>query len=113
MKKYFKLTAIGANADPKVTHMRVDLSYSKGGMNIWTYKQERRGYYLMLTPVFRDGIMEGFVAFSGKKYLIREVTRASAKQEQEAEKEANSFLADTLSHIARGMGYELGEECNG
>ena len=113
MKTYFKLTAISSEADPKVTHLRVDLSYNKGGMNVWTYKQEPRGYYLMLTPVFRDGIMEGFTAFSGKKYLIREVTRASAKQEREAEQEANSFLADTLSHIARKMGYELGEECNG
>ena len=113
MKTYIKLTAISSEADPKVTHLRVDLTYNKGGMNVWTYKQEPRGYYMTIVPVFRDGIMEGFTAFSGKKYLMKSVTRASAKQEQEAWNGVRAFIGDDLRGVVRNMGYELGEECDG
>lgn len=110
MEKYFALSPIGSNADPKVTHMKVDMHYSKGGLNVFTYKQERRGYYISFQPIRREGIMESFIAFSGVKFLIREVSRASSKQEREAEQEAERFVSDHLATIARNMGYELGEE---
>lgn len=80
MKKYLKLKP----NDKRSTDLKLDLSYSLGGLNVFTYKQERRGYYLIITPVERDGIMEGFTAFSGSKVLLKEVNRQSAKAEQEA-----------------------------
>ena len=104
MKTYFKATAIAPEADQKVTHIRVDLSYSKGGLNVWTYKQEPRGYYMTIVPVFRDGCMEGFTAFSGKKYLMKSVTRASAKQEQEAWNGVRAFIGDDLRGVVRNLG---------
>lgn len=110
MKRYFKVTAVSPSSDQKVTHLRVDFTYSKGGINIWTYKTEPRGYYVLITPVERSGIMESFTAFTGKKYIIREVTRASARAEQEAKAECDSFIADSLANIAHQLGYELGEE---
>ena len=80
MKKYLKLKP----NDKRNTDLKLDLSYSLGGMNPWTYRNERRGYYLIITPVERDGIMEGFEAFSGSKVLLKEVNRQSSKAEQEA-----------------------------
>lgn len=80
MKKYLKLKP----NDQRNTDLKLDLSYSLGGLNVFTYKQERRGYYLIVTPVERSGIMEGFTAFSGSKVLLKEVNRQSAKAEQEA-----------------------------
>lgn len=77
MKKYLKLKP----NDQRNTDLKLDLSYSLGGLNVFTYKQERRGYYLIVTPVERSGIMEGFTAFSGSKVLLKEVNRQSAKAE--------------------------------
>ena len=67
----------------KATDLKLDIAYIPGGINMFTYERERRGYYLIVTPVERDGIMEGFTAFSGTKLLLKEVTRQSAKAEQE------------------------------
>jgi hypothetical protein len=76
----------------KTTHLRLEVAYNKGGLNVWNYKQERRGYYLLITPVERGGNMESFVAFSGGKILLKEVSRASAKAEAEAEAYMNRAM---------------------
>lgn len=88
MKHYLKLKP----NDRHNTDLRLDLSYSLGGMNPWTYKTERRGYYMTIVPVQRDGIMEGFEAFSGTKVLLKEVNRQSSKAEQEAVSLMNSAM---------------------
>lgn len=88
MKHYLKLKP----NDKRNTDLRLDLSYSLGGMSPWTYKKERRGYYLLVTPVQRDGIMESFEAFSGAKVLLKEVNRQSAKAEREAASLMNSAM---------------------
>lgn len=113
-KKYYAIKSTGKTDDrlhnERANFMKVTFDYSLGGLNVWTYKTEPRGYYVSFTPVERDGIMEGFVAFSGKKYLIKEVSRKSAKAEAEALKEAEGFIADKLERLCAQMGYELGEE---
>ncbi len=106
-KQYFPITS---DRDQTINFMRVDFVYNKGGMNVWTYKREPRGYYLMFTPVQRDGIMEGFTAFTGKKYIITEVSRASAKAEREAKAEADQFIEDMLEHVCEQLGCHLVRE---
>lgn len=70
------------------THLKVEFYYHLGGMNYFTYKNEPRGYYISISPIERidrDGcILESYAAFSGKKYLLKEVKRKSAKAEAEA-----------------------------
>ena len=110
MKRYIK---VKPNAG-KTTHLKVDMSYSLGGMNLFTYKQERRGYYLTVCPVERrscgDGVMmEGFVAFSGTKMLLKEVTRKSAKAEQEAERMVDQNLPELVEYICKKNGLSLEE----
>ncbi len=88
MKKYIALTTPTKNA----THLLIELRYNLGGLNYFTYKQEPRGYYLSVSPVAleqRDGYtLESFTAFTGTKYLVKEVSRKSTKAEREAEQKA-------------------------
>ena len=110
MKHYIK---VKPNAG-STTHLKVDMSYSLGGMNLFTYKNERRGYYLYVTPVERrscgDGVMmEGFVAFSGTKLLLKEVTRKSAKAEQEAKRMVDQYLPELMNAVLKENRLELEE----
>lgn len=78
------------------THLTAEVYYDLGGMNYFTYKVEPRGYYMSMTPVEkvdRGGyVTESYTAFTGKKTLIKEVKRKSAK----AENEANAFFKEHL-----------------
>ena len=65
--------------------IKVYTYYKKDAMNYFTYKTESRGYYLSVIPVERARGFESFVAFTGFKVLLKEVTRASKKAEAEAE----------------------------
>ena len=77
MKKY-----IDIENSPK--QIKVELFYHKGGMNFFTSKTERRGFYLSVVPVERKHeangvVIESFTAFTGYKQLILEVKRYSDK----------------------------------
>lgn len=69
-------------------HVEVKVDYSLGGMNYFTYKQEKRGYYLHVQPyerTERNGYaMRTVVGFSGVKFFLLEVNRKSAKQLEKA-----------------------------
>lgn len=110
MKKYLKLRT-GAG---KATHLKVELNYQLGGTNMFTYKREPRGYYLSAVPVERmerEGgvMMEGFIAFTGTKVLVKEVSRKSAKAEREAEQGASEYEAKLIQHVLDTNGLELEE----
>lgn len=103
MKKYFETNQI-----PDSTHIKVELFYSKGGYNYFTGKEEKRGVYVSFCPVsreVRDGYtMESFFAFSGVKFLIKEMKRKSQKALDEVESKL-SEVADILA-----MHYECQHE---
>ena len=110
MKKYI---AVKENAN-KVTHIKAEVYYSLGGMNYFTYKTERRGYWFAVTPVTLEKCngytSEGFVAFSGTKWFLKEVKRKSAKAEAEALAIAEASLRGCVNHVAEKNGLELAEE---
>lgn len=69
--------------------LKVQVDYEKGGMNYFSGRETRRGYYLYVYPVQRetvDGrvVIESFMAFSGGKKLLLEVNRKSDKAYKEA-----------------------------
>lgn len=64
--------------------MAVYVMYSKGGFNCFTYKQERRGWYLHMQPTEIRGNMRSFEAFSGYKMLITECNRNCKSAMEEA-----------------------------
>ena len=94
-----------------VTHIKCELYYSLGGYNVFTYKQEPRGYYVSVTPVERqewDGrVMDSVVAFSGYKECIHEVTRKSKKAFAVARELADGVINVLVQAILNKYGYEL------
>lgn len=107
MKKYLEVKA----NDKKVTHLKLEVYYSLGGMNYWNYKNESRGYYASVTPVevdcSRGYRMEGYVCFSGVKQLVKPVQRKSTKAEQEAEKLAKPVLDMLIEYVLNKEHLEL------
>jgi hypothetical protein len=64
-KKYLEV------AEGNATHLKVEVYYSKGGMNYFTSTNEARGLYLSVSPVTRSGNWESYTGFSGiKKHLL-------------------------------------------
>ena len=71
----------------KCTHMKCTLRYDLGGPSVFQYGvTSPRGYYLGLTPVTVDGMMESAVAFSGVRFPLVECKRQNKKSEAEAMK---------------------------
>lgn len=107
MKKYIEVKKNPA----KVTHLRIELYYSLGGMNYFTGSVENRGYYLSVTPVERRASARGYTsecctAFTGIKQNIKEVTRKSKKAESEAEKLASDTIDNLIDYVLRNNGLE-------
>ncbi|MGI9143073.1 MAG: hypothetical protein ACR2IJ_07760 [Fluviibacter sp.] len=66
------------------TEIKIELKYSKGGINYFNSKNELRGYYLHAQPVEREirenGItIERYTPAKGYKALILETKRQSEK----------------------------------
>ena len=72
----------------------VEIAYSKGGFNLWTGKQERRGYWLYIIPCIVEKNLTITKAFSGNKVLLDPAKRLSGKK---LNKIINSF--DMQKHI--------------
>lgn len=102
MKKYIEVKENPA----KVTHLKIELYYSLGGMNYYTYRAENRGYYLSVMPVTRGISAGGFVSesyavFTGIKQCVKEVKRKSAKAEIEAEKLATDAMKKLIDYVCK------------
>lgn len=104
MQKYI---AVKPNSG-KITHIKLEIYYHLGGMNMFTYRNEERGYYISATPVERTDRYEMTTAFSGIKQCILPCSRKSAKREAEAEKTAD--FKDILLSVLNKNNLELAEE---
>jgi hypothetical protein len=98
MKKYEAIE--GTNIE-----LKIQVYYSKGGMNYFQGVNEARGYYISVSPVERstgDGYtIESSTAFSGTKKLLLEVKRLSNKAYDEAVKLAEAHEAYLKDHVLR------------
>lgn len=103
MKTYLKLKENGR----KLTHIKIEVYYSLGGYNYFTYKKEERGYYLSVSPVERSEFMEVYTSFTGYKQLIKPVSRKSKKAEQEAEAIYKDYLPALLEAVLAKSNLEL------
>ena len=91
------------------THLKVELYYSLGGLNVFTYKGEPRGYYPSVSPVSRKGNWETFVAFTGLKQCILPVKRQTPKKAQEALNKMNEYLQPLIDKVLQDTGLQLKE----
>lgn len=80
--------------------VKCELYYSLGGVNVFTYKNEQRGYFVSVVPVKRERGFESFVAFSGYKQCVVNVARKSKKAEQEALSRYESAKSEMLKRFA-------------
>jgi len=72
----------------------VEITYSKGGFNLYTNKQEKRGYWLYIIPCIVEKNWTITKAFSGNKVLLEPAKRLSRKK---LDKIISSF--DMQKHI--------------
>jgi hypothetical protein len=109
MKRYIEL-----NENANATHLVIETKYNLGGLNCFTYAQEKRGYYLHVYPVKRETrngyTLESFGAFTGTKHCIKEVTRQSAKAAAQAEENALNYIHNLVCHVCRKNGFTIPAE---
>lgn len=95
------------------TYILVEVRYNKGGTNLFTYKNESRGYYISASPIERENkggyFLESYMGFSGYKSLYKEVSRASKKAEAEADAAMMEFAKPMIEQILQEQGLELAE----
>jgi len=77
----------------KVSHLKVEVYYDKGGANYFTGGMEARGIKLSISPVHREEhengiVVESYVAFSGFKQCVKEMSRFNQKA-------CDTFVLDT------------------
>ena len=101
MTKYIKIMENGGNN----THIKITFDYDLGGMNYFTGRTKKRGYYLTVYPVQRDGDMEGFTAFTGVSECIQECTRKSTKAETAAREKMPAYEKIMVEYITKKYGY--------
>ena len=73
-KKYLEV------AKGNATHIKVEVYYSKGGMNYFTSRVEARGVYISVSPVTRSEGWESYTGFSGIKKHLFTMTRFNQKK---------------------------------
>ena len=94
-EKYYALTKGNTNA------IHVSVYYHLGGYNMFTYKPEKRGYYISVGPC-NISRKNGYstvetAAFSGYKTLIKELKRDSQKTYDEAVKFATENIKEIFA----------------
>lgn len=90
-----------------IKSLEIKVYYNKGGMNYFHGKEERRGYYLSVTPIefmqCDSYQMTSYTAFSGAKRLVLEVKRQSDKAYNQAVAMHNEELTDLKEYVLSKM----------
>ena len=92
--------------------LKIEVFYSKGGMNYYNGKNEARGYWLSARQVERSEsgttgfMMESFGMFSGAKIFLLEVKRQSAKSYEQACKLAEPKIEELKQAVLTNPQYK-------
>ena len=95
--------------DKKVTHLKIEVYYSLGGVNYFTYNNEQRGYYIGVTPVQRGNGFESFGAFTGIKECFIPCNRQSKKKADEAANIPAEKYQHLIDYVLKKNGLETAE----
>jgi hypothetical protein len=83
MNKQIIKKFLEVEANPKATHLKVVVYYTKGGANYFTGGVESRGIKLSVSPVQRVesefGVIESYTAFTGFKRHLKDMPRFNQK----------------------------------
>ena len=101
------------NRNGKATHLKAEIYYALGGHNVFTYKNESRGYYISVSPVERSDkygyMMESYTAFTGLKQCVLEVQRKSAKKLAEAIEYFDAHVDEFITNYFSEFEVDLNE----
>ena len=92
-----------------VTHIDIEGYYSLGGYNYFTYRQERRGYYVSVQPVTVGNNCVSFTGFTGLKECIIPCDRQSKKNAAALESMDKSRYSRLIQTVLDKNGLELDE----
>lgn len=95
LEQYFPITA----GDTSCTHLQAEVYYSLGGYNVFTGREEPRGYYLSVSPVTKSGCMVSYAAFSGSKKCVLKCERQSKKRFEEAKEIYKEWIMDMADKL--------------
>lgn len=91
----------------------VSAYYSLGGANMFSYRNESRGYYISVTPVKHIpreyGMMVESYPTDGIKKCFIECSRQSAKKEQAVLNAKRSDYQDLIDYVLNRTQVELAE----
>lgn len=92
------------------TDLEVETFYSKGGMNYFTYEDERRGYYVECSPVEigNNCITRGL--FDGAKIFIEPAKRFNKKRMAQLDEMTLENAKDLIQYVLEKNGLELEDE---
>lgn len=97
LTRYYKVKDTGCK------YLKAECYYSLGGHNVWTSRNETRGYYLSVSPVERNRGFESYIAFSGSKVCIVPCERKGKKKYEEAKvlfaEKIDKVIADYFSQF--------------
>lgn len=82
-----------------VTHIDVEVYYTKGGMSYLSGRSTNRGFYLSVRPVKRNGVTVSFELFSGVSRLLLEANRFSEKQMEKAVELGRAGAPELVQYI--------------
>ena len=108
MKNTWYINGNGEVVDFGDKLFKISVSYNKGGMNYFNYKQEARGYYVHVTPGVNMAAKNGFISesimmFGGFKICLCTVKRASAKTEAAVVAQVASEI-ERIAHVVAADG---------
>lgn len=103
MLKYIELKQATKNANK----LKIEVYYNLGHFNYFTGKEEKRGYYLSVTPVFNNGFIESYTSFTGIKQLILPVNRKSGKARANAITEAEKHINTLINYVCTKNNIEV------
>lgn len=101
-KQYIKL-----KENNRFSDLEIDFYYDLGGTNYFTYNNEKRGYYISVSPVNRKNGSISYAAFDGVKQLLIETSRKSKKAEAEATEKINNVLKQLIDYVLGKHGLKL------
>lgn len=100
MSNTVNITYKALKPNKEATHLRVEVYYSKGGINYFTCNNEKRGYYVQVSPVTREErggcTFETYAAFSGYKRLVKETSKKLGKKAEEVVVDASALTIGSL-----------------
>lgn len=94
-------------SNDKNNKITTEIYYDIGGMNYFTSKVEKRGYYFSITPEEHSDGFRTYTGFSGAKTCILEVARKSKSAYEKAKAMLDNYENKYLKNFCNEKGYTL------